>query len=255
MTPSPSEPPNARPATEPFSAAVAEWREPLTRYATRILGDRDQARDVVQDTFLRLHESGHEVPRAALERWLFRVCRNRALDVLRRERRAVGLEAAGDLSVEPSGERARTLVELGELLDDLPDDKREVMALRYRDGHSYRQISEQTGLTVSHVGTILHQATKTLKGRVAIGAALLVLVLLGAWWRQPEPQLALHALPTILERATGQAPPTPLELDRDERVVESPESPEPDDSATPEPRRPSPPDTKFGFERDAPAPD
>ena len=231
---------------------MAEWREPLTRYATSILKDRERARDVVQDTFLRLHESGRDVPIVALERWLFRVCRNRALDVLRRERRAVGLEAAGELSVEPRGERARALTELGELLDDLPDDKREVMALRYREGQSYRQISKRTGLTVSHVGTILHQATKTLKGRVAVGAAVVALVVAAAWWPRPDPVLATHAVPTILDRAAMRTPPTPLELERDERVGQTPE---PTTSSAPQQKRPSPPDTKLGIDGDEPSPD
>ena len=253
MMPSPSEPPIATRATAPPAAlaqAVAEFGEPLTRYATRILGgDRERARDVVQDTFLRLHEHGHDVAPGALKSWLYRVCRNRALDVLRHERRAVGLEAAGEPSVEPRGERARVLVELGQLLDDLPADKREVMALRYRDGRSYRQISEQTGLTVSHVGTILHQATQTLKGRVAMGAALLALVVGAIFGTQPEPQLAERALPTVLDRAAVDAPPTPLELERpDERIV-GPE-PAPSGSAAPGPQRPSPPDSKYGFDGD-----
>ena len=249
MTPSPSQPPLTDRKPEALAHAVAEWREPLTRYATRILGDRDRACDVVQDTFLRLHESGGDIPAHALKSWLFRVCRNRALDVLRRERRAVGLEAAGELAVEPRGERARTLVELGQLIDDLPAEKREVMSLRYPDDRSSRQISQQTGLTVSHVGTILHQATKTLKGRVAIGGALVALLVAATWWPEPDAALVTRAVPTILDRAAVDRTPTPLELERDERMVETPEPPT---SSSTRPQRPSPPDTKMGFDGDEP---
>jgi len=252
--PSLSEPPHATRATPPptLADAVAQWGEPLTRYATRILGDRERARDVVQDTFLRFYESGREVSSTAVKSWLFSVCRNRALDVLRHERRAVGLDAAGEPSIEPRGERDRVLVELGHLLSDLPEHKREVMALRYRDGHSYRQISERTGLTVSHVGTILHQATQTLKGRVAIGAALVLLALTAALWPTPEPAVAERAIPTILDRTAPDTPPTPIELERNRLVFPEPA---PTQSVAPNPKRPSPPQSKYGFDGKEPPSD
>src|SRR4051812_7640215 len=65
----------------------AEQQAPLTRYATRLLGDVERARDVVQDTFVRLMaQSPGAVDGHAVE-WLFTVCRHRALDVLRKESR------------------------------------------------------------------------------------------------------------------------------------------------------------------------
>jgi len=57
----------------------------LTRYAAHILGDNDRARDVVQDTFVRLWETDRSEI-AQLRDWLYAVCRNRAIDVRRRER-------------------------------------------------------------------------------------------------------------------------------------------------------------------------
>ena len=60
---------------------------PLLRYAGRILGDPERGRDVVQDTFMRLLESGRDLEGSHLVQWLFTVCRNRCLDVCRKERR------------------------------------------------------------------------------------------------------------------------------------------------------------------------
>jgi RNA polymerase sigma-70 factor (ECF subfamily) len=228
---------------------VTRFGKPLTGYATRILGDRERARDVVQDTFLRFHEAGGDVPPAAVKAWLYRVCRNRALDVQRHERRAVGLDAANEPSVEPRGERARILAELGQLLDDLPAEKREVLALRYREGRSYRQISERTGLSVSHVGTILHHTLHTLRGRVTLGAALILLVLTAAWWPRPEPTRAEQVVPTLIDATSPEPPTTPLEIEgADERIVESPDSV---DSASPK-RRDSLPETRHGFDGEVP---
>src|SRR5438067_1016855 len=65
----------------------AEQQAPLTRYAARLLGDPDRARDVVQDTFVRLMAQPSGAIDGHAVEWLFTVCRHRALDVLRKENR------------------------------------------------------------------------------------------------------------------------------------------------------------------------
>src|SRR4051795_8012937 len=71
--------------------AVERYEAPLTLYAARLLGDADAARDVVQETFLRLCVQDRAVIESRLAEWLFTVCRNRALDVLRKESRMTRL--------------------------------------------------------------------------------------------------------------------------------------------------------------------
>ena len=72
--------------------AMAEFESPLIGYAATILNDADRARDVVQDTFIRLCQQDIEKVRDNLKSWLFTVCRNRALDLLRKEKRTEPLE-------------------------------------------------------------------------------------------------------------------------------------------------------------------
>src|SRR5436305_15259890 len=67
--------------------AVDRYEGPLTLYAARLLGDADAARDVVQETFLRLCRQGRAGVEPRLAEWLYTVCRHRALDVLRKESR------------------------------------------------------------------------------------------------------------------------------------------------------------------------
>src|SRR5262249_1157090 len=66
---------------------VASYEGPLVRYAARITGDVHRARDVVQDTFLRLCEQDQHSLDGHLAEWLYTVCRRRALDVQRKEHR------------------------------------------------------------------------------------------------------------------------------------------------------------------------
>ena len=74
------------------SAALIEFESPLIGYATTFLHDAERARDVVQETFIRLYQQDIEKVKGCLKAWLFTVCRNRALDVIRKERRIMGLE-------------------------------------------------------------------------------------------------------------------------------------------------------------------
>src|SRR5438132_1705975 len=64
-------------------SAVERFEGPLILYASRVLGDAEAARDVVQDTFLRLCAQTRAQVDGRLAEWLFTVCRNRSLDVLR----------------------------------------------------------------------------------------------------------------------------------------------------------------------------
>ncbi len=67
-------------------AALDEFERPLVRYATRLLsGDESAARDAVQHTFLKLCSTAEPPPN--LPAWLYTVCRNRAMDRLRQNKR------------------------------------------------------------------------------------------------------------------------------------------------------------------------
>src|SRR5262245_35280887 len=68
-------------------AAVSRYERPLTRYATRLVGDLERGRDVVQETFLKLSREKQDRIEPYLAEWLYTVCRNRALDVRRKEDR------------------------------------------------------------------------------------------------------------------------------------------------------------------------
>ena len=64
-------------------AALDQFEGRLTRYAQRLLGDLDRARDVVQFVFLRLCDQSPEEIDDRLAQWLYTVCRNQAMDLLR----------------------------------------------------------------------------------------------------------------------------------------------------------------------------
>jgi RNA polymerase sigma-70 factor (ECF subfamily) len=154
--------------------AVERYEGPLTLYATRLLGDPERARDVVQDAFLKLCRQEPGEIEGRLAEWLFTVCRNRALDVLRKERRMNPLNDAVAESQPAAGPDPADVLEHREaahaalaLLETLPPNQREVIRLKFQNGFSYREISRISGHSVSNVGFLIHTGLKTLRTRMA----------------------------------------------------------------------------------------
>ena len=155
-------------------ATVQQHQAALTRYAAHLLRDPDRARDVVQDTFVRLMAQ----PRAELDghivEWLFTVCRHRALDVARKEGRMKSLaegQAEQIAAAEPRPgrtlEQAETQAALLALIDRLPANQQEVVRLKFQQGFSYKEISRITELSVTNVGFLIHTAVTRLRREFA----------------------------------------------------------------------------------------
>src|SRR5437773_7430308 len=78
--------PDGEANAERMQILLRRFELPLLQFATRITGDRERARDVVQETFVKFQNNGaFQNPEPAT--WLFTVCRNGALNVCRKEKR------------------------------------------------------------------------------------------------------------------------------------------------------------------------
>lgn len=157
-----------------LARTFAEQQGPLTRYAARLLGDADRARDVVQDTFVKLMAQPPGTVNGHTVEWLFTVCRHRALDVLRKEGRMRRFEAgqvervtAADPRPGKALEHAETQAAVLRLIDRLPPNQQEVVRLKFQNGFSYKEISRITELSVSNVGFLIHTAVSRLRAEFA----------------------------------------------------------------------------------------
>lgn len=156
-----------------FASVVRQYEQPLVLYAFRITRDLERARDVVQESFIKLLHAERRDVEVHVAEWLYTVCRNKALDVRRKEKRVVPLaEGAMDhhASVDPPPgdqlERTESANEALRFMGQLPDNQQDVIRLRFQGGLSYQQISEVTGLTVTNVGFLLHVGLKTLREKM-----------------------------------------------------------------------------------------
>jgi RNA polymerase sigma-70 factor (ECF subfamily) len=166
---------------EPHSAwiraALERHEAPLVRYATRQLrGDVNRARDVVQDTFLRLCQADRAKVEGHLEAWLFTVCRNRAIDVTRKEGRLGALDNIRKMDSGQAGPgelAARRLAHrrVLELLEGLPPDQQRAFRLKFREHKSYREISAEMGTSLGRVSKLITTAMATLRTQMSTPAA------------------------------------------------------------------------------------
>ena len=150
---------------------LVEFESALIGYAASIVKDEDRAKDVVQDTFIKLYEQDPEKVKESLKAWLFTVCRNRCFDIIRKEKRMVNIEddqltVIRDAGDDPSraAERADEHSNVIKFLDRLPENQREVIRLKFEGEMSYKEISQVTQLSVSNVGFLIHAGIKRLRG-------------------------------------------------------------------------------------------
>lgn len=177
------------PAPQPtFEEIYARFGEKTLNLLYRFTGDRDAARDLLQDVFMSVHQNlGSFQQRSDISTWIHRIAVNRALNHLKRERRTTWINIL-DESVGTLLQRERVdlpgwhtagpvppdrVLEEREFLDlaerairELPIKYRAPFLL-YRDGElSNGEISRILGLSVSAVETRIHRAKRALLKRL-----------------------------------------------------------------------------------------
>jgi RNA polymerase sigma factor (sigma-70 family) len=168
--------------SERLQAVMRRFEIPLLQFATRIIGDRERARDVVQETFMKYQRNGATRQSPSTNRagsrseepatWLFTVCRNGALNVCRKEKRMLYLDEESIESRQSEQpmpfehlEQKEAAGFLLRIVATLPPRQQEIIQLKFQNDLSYQQIAEITKTTANNVGVLLHTALKTLRQR------------------------------------------------------------------------------------------
>ena len=165
-----------------FDSLARTHERALYSHVARILGPGADAEDVVQDAFVSAWRSMAGFEGTSFKAWLFRIARNRAIDVIRAQKRRAELpldppdDDGGDPSwAEPvaggpeltdiaAGHEARAAVEAA--LSLVPVEQRDALLLRDVEGFSYEEIAT---ITVSEIGTVksrIHRARVTVRNEL-----------------------------------------------------------------------------------------
>ncbi len=134
----------------------------LVRYATWILGNVECAREIVQETFLRLCREDPASISDHLAQWLFTVCRNLAFDARKKEGRMTPLGDV-EIGVTDNLDDKHTVNQILQIVETLPKNQREVIYLKFQSDLSYKEISAVTNLSVSNVGFLIHTAVRAIR--------------------------------------------------------------------------------------------
>jgi RNA polymerase sigma factor (sigma-70 family) len=165
-----------------ISEALERDQPRLRNFIRKHVTDTSEAEDILQDVFYELLEAYRLMkPIEHVTAWLFRVARNRMVDLFRRSKPSslnnpVSTEEGGDTLEDllpsedagPEAAYARNLLldALDEALEELPETQREVFIAHELMGRSFKDISAETGLSVNTLLSRKHYAVLHLRQRL-----------------------------------------------------------------------------------------
>lgn len=153
-----------------FTQAFDEFLDPIFSYFAYRLNDRDRAKELAQETFMKAWmyaRSGKEIE--AMRPFLYTIAANLFKNELRGRKFVASLEEKlEEYGFEPQAddldpEAAAELSLLMRQVDNLPQRDQEILALRYIDGLSLREIAYALGYTETNAGVRVHRALKKLR--------------------------------------------------------------------------------------------
>ena len=152
-----------------FTELVRRYQQPLFRFAHSLLRDYHSAQDVVQNAFLKgfINIKSFDVQRS-FSSWIYRIVRNEAISLLRKQKRTVAIPAHLDVHdesvhIERDIERQFTAAHIHACIQEMPILYAEPMVLYFLEEKSYEEISDILRIPISTVGTRLRRAKQLLK--------------------------------------------------------------------------------------------
>lgn len=167
-----------------ISEAIERERPRLRNFIRRRVPDQSDAEDILQEVFSELVEAYRMMkPLEQVSAWLFRVARNRITDLFRSKKREASKEPAvttedgetlewedllpaPDAGPESAYARSVLLEEMDAALDELPEEQREVFVAHEFMGYSFKELAEQTGVSVNTLLSRKHYAVLHLRERL-----------------------------------------------------------------------------------------
>ena len=148
--------------TEAFNLLVRQWEKPIYNFILRLIGDRDEAMDLCQESFLKAYrELGTLKDRDRFSSWLYRIAHNTCYSLLRQGQGKTFVELDPDMSPGSTPIESRLAVE--KALQELPGDQREAVILKVYQGLKFEEIAEVQGAPVSTVKSRLYMGFEKLR--------------------------------------------------------------------------------------------
>ncbi|MCX7907912.1 MAG: RNA polymerase sigma factor [Ignavibacteria bacterium] len=148
-----------------FLEIYRRYSNRIYAYCKRFLGDREDAMDVFQDTFIKFYQtSKDEREMTNLPAFLLRIARNLCLNALRQRRQSTEIEDYMHfINTEKDNEETELLNLIKTALSKLPEEYREIFILREYQGMSYNEIANHLNISLPLVKVRLFRAKEKLR--------------------------------------------------------------------------------------------
>ncbi len=165
---------------------AARYYKRIYRTVYQVVRTPEDAEDITVETFLRLHRSRNQFdPKRKFATWVMRIATNLALDLIRRRKteRAhrswlFSEEDSIDEFPDPHAVDPRTVYDadlrketLRRAFEELPENYRAILTLRYFQMMSYKELSQALNLSQTNVETLLYRAKRRLRELIEKGGA------------------------------------------------------------------------------------
>jgi len=163
-----------------FGEIINRYGNSVLGYLIKMTGDKEQAEDLFQETFKRVHEKSHTFKGSEFKSWLFKIATNVSYDGFRKKHRAESKgfianystgngddlfsNAVADNSFNPSVAtvKAEQVEQVRRAVESLPDKQKSVLVLTYYQQFSYREVALALDCSIGTVKTQMYRALKTL---------------------------------------------------------------------------------------------
>ncbi|WP_258100182.1 RNA polymerase sigma factor [Marinoscillum pacificum] len=151
-----------------FRETILPLSQKIYPVAARMLGNRDDASDAVQEVMLKLWKQRKKLSKHPnITGFVVLTARNHCLDLLKKRQiklvpDAIDINTSSNLSSHSEIEWKELNGIIGELIQELPEQQGEVLAMRDLDGLEFAEIAAATGLKIEHIRVLLSRARKHL---------------------------------------------------------------------------------------------
>ncbi len=159
--------------TDEFTSLVEEYRLRAFHFALQLVGDREDAMDLTQEAFIKVHRNwSRRDPERPFAPWFFTILRNLAIDLLRKRssRKEDAVEefhqASPRLGPQALAEKGEVQERVWLAINQLSEHQKEVVVLRDLQGFSYKEIAEIIGESTTTVNSRLHDAREILRRKL-----------------------------------------------------------------------------------------
>lgn len=155
-----------------YTDIIHAYKTPLYATILRMTNNQQLAQDLVQEAFIKIYEQLANYKEGSFKSWLYRVAINHCIDELRKKHYQFKNEPLqeGQLVETTHPEviylKKESERQLEQLLNELPEQERMILLLRYSNELSYEQIAELLKISLSDVRNKLHRSKKKMREKI-----------------------------------------------------------------------------------------